>query len=238
MKKYITTILIAAACTGISSCKKDKTTVATVTSAQNGLAYVQVLSGTVNAARNYVYVDNVPVTGAAIAFGGQFPAAAAYAFGIAGGAHTIVIKDTLATSTQVPLSFQETFESGKKYTIFTYDTITAAKKLTVTDDIVTPTDTTARLRFANLMYNSTAAPNVDVFSFLKNANVFTNIPTATVSPFIPYVSVITDTLYVRETGTSVLLAKVAVAFTKQRSYTAFIRGSYKGTKTAATLISY
>jgi hypothetical protein len=238
MKKIIITIITAAAITGIYSCEKKFTTIGDTKTAADGLAYVQVFSSTVNAARNYAYVDGVPVTGTAFAYGGLYPATA-YSFGVAAGPHAVIIKDTLAATTQAPLTFNETFEAGKKYTIFTYDTITAAKKLTVTDNIVIPTDTTSRVRFANFIYNTAAVPAVDVFSWKRNANIFTNIPVAQVTDFIPYeASAVADTLYVRETGTAVLLNKVAVTFTKQRFYTAVLRGSYKGTKVVSTFISY
>lgn len=239
MKKIIITIIAAAVAAGIYSCHKDFITVGnTMTDTKDNLAYVQVYNSTVTAARNYAYIDGIPVAGASFAYGGLYPAST-YSFGISAGAHTILLKDTLPTATQAPLTFTENFEAGKKYTIFTYDTITSPKKITVTNNIVFPSDTTVRLRMANFMYSTAAVPAVDVFSFKRNANIFTNVPVAQVTDFIPFESSgVADTLYFREAGSSVLLGKLAVTFVAKRSYTAIVRGSYRGTKAVATFLNY
>ena len=74
---------------------------------------------------------------------------------------------------------------GKNYTVFMYDTITTPKQKTVETKIVIPTDSTYRLRFANFVYNPTDVPGLDIFSFLRNANVVTNLKVTDVTDFIP-----------------------------------------------------
>lgn len=223
-------------------CDKETPAVATVSSDFSNAAQVQVFNGTVKSAtRNYVYVDGTPVSGVTFSSGGVFPATA-YAFNVRAGLRAFLIKDTLSTSTQAALSFGQTMEATKFYTIFMYDTITSPKQVTVTNNIVVPSDTSSRLRFANLIYNTTAVPNVDVYSYRRgtSAPVFTNIPTTGVTDFIPYASGLTDTLYVYATGTtSPLIVKTLVSsLTPQRSYTAAYNGSYRGTKTITTFATY
>jgi Domain of unknown function (DUF4397) len=255
--------IIALSCIFLS-CDKKTPLLATNVPNLPGSATVQVFSATLKAARNYIYVDGNPVSGATLAYSAVFPATA-YSFKIEPGSRTILIKDTLAATTQVPLTFSQNFEAGKSYTIFTYDTITAAKQSTVLNDIVIPKDTTARLRFANFIYSPNALANVDVYSFRRipgtptyqttavwnNASmgvpvftgstpVFTNVATNQVTAFVPYAAGITDTLYVFATGTtSPLLAKGLVSSLIQtRSYTSTYNGSYRGNLAARLVTTF
>ncbi len=185
---------------------------------------VQLYNAIVGSNRTFLYIDNKPINGATIAYGASFPANA-YGFAVMGAGNNFLIKDTLSTSTQAPISFQPNLEAGKNYTIFVYDTSTAPKQLTVETNIVVPTDTTARLRFANLQYSVVARPAVDVFSVKRQSNIFTNISKAQVTDFIPYASASNDTLIVRETGTNVTVAQLnGINPTLKRSYTVVLRG--------------
>jgi hypothetical protein len=224
-----TTLLFAASCT-----KQTPSVADTVTDLSNN-AQIQVFNGTQSAARNYVYVDNIPVSGAAFAYGGVFPATP-YSFTVVHGARTITIRDTLLTTTQTPIVFSKDFEAGKSYTIFTYGLATNAQQQTVENNIVIPKDTTARLRFANFIYSATAVPAVDVYSVKRGMGtpVFTNVAVNTVTDFIPYASNIVDSLLVYPTGTtSPLLIKAIVVTgvpTATRSYTACFNGNYSAPK--------
>ncbi len=199
-------------------------------------AFVKVYNATLNAARNYVYFDNVPVTGAGLAYGGLFPSVSYYS-AIDPGNRSVTIKDTLLTTTQKPLTFSSQFDAGSNYTIFTYDTVNNTKYLVTKDALENPTDTTARIRFANLVYSRVAIPNVDIFSVKRQANIFTNVAPATVTNFIPFASSLVDTLFVRATGTTTTLTQLnAINPTQKRSYTVVFRGVYQlttGTNTRA-----
>lgn len=204
---------------------------------------IQVYMGTLGATRNYVYVDAKPVTGAALSLGSVFPATA-HAARIAGGFRAFLIRDTLSTSIQVPLSFAENMTAGKHHTIFMYDTITSPKQKTVETNIVVPADNSARIRFANFVFSKTAVPAVDIFSKVKNMNVFTNVSTTQVTDFIPYTSAVTDTFLVREAGTTNQLAALnGLTPTEKRSYTLVFRGRYQTTsgtiaRTLSSFINY
>lgn len=236
--KYSGLILLAGVLV-LGACKKEFNKVIT-DNTDPDKSYFRLYNAALSTTRNYVYVNNVQVTGAAVAYAGLFPSTGYYTAVVPGG-NQILIKDTLVTSTQNPISFSAVFEKGKRYTVFTYDTLATVKYKMVFDDIVVPTDTTSRVRFANMIFSSVSIPNVDIYSTRRASNVFSNIPSTGVTPFIPYASQ-NDTLYVRATGTTTNLATLSNFFpTAQRSYTVIFRGRYQTTGTtgvARTLTSF
>ena len=206
----------------------------------NGQATVQVYSATVKASRNAIFVDGNPLSGSVFSLGGIFPATA-YSAKVDPGTRQFLIKDTTATTTQVPITFNESLEGGKSYTIFTYDTTTSVKQKTVLNNIVIPTDTTCMLRFANFIYRTTALPNVDVYSSRRgNTIVFSNVATNAVTDYIPYAAGKLDTLSIFATGTiTPVLVKIYVpSLVQTRSYTSVYTGSYLGTKVTSTFANY
>jgi len=199
---------------------------------------VQVYVATVGASRNYVYVDGKPLNGAALSSGSVFPTTG-YGSMVPAGLRAFLLRDTLSTTTQVPLSFANVMSGSKNYTVFAYDTITAVKQKTVETTITIPSDSTCRVRFAHFAYSPILMPNVDIYSFRRMANVFTNVNPTDVSGFIPFESRLTDTLQVRETGTTNVLAQLNGFFgTEKRSYTLIYRGSHRGAATARFLSSF
>ena len=238
-----------------TSCKREiPELTAKETDISNG-AVVQVYNATVKSSRNYIYVDGMPVSGAVFASGGTFPNTA-YGFKLSPGMHSIQIKDTALATTQSPLTFSQSFDAGKSYTVFTYDTATSIKQLTILNNIVIPTDTSSRLRLANFIFNTTGIPNVDVYSFRRisgtpvflggspvftgNTPIFSNVVTNAVTDFMPYPSGLTDTFYVYATGTtSPLIVKgVVPSLVPTRSYTTALNGSFRGTKAIGTFANY
>lgn len=225
---------------GFAACEKDMSLFHTEQQDLSNKAMVKVYSSTLGATRNYVYFDNLPVTGAGIAYGNLFPSVSFYA-AIRPGNLNVEIRDTLLTTTQSAIRFSSNFQAGKYYTIFTYDTLNAAKQVTVEDKIVVPNDTTARIRFANMIYSRTAVPAVDIYSIKQKANIFTNVAVSRVTDFIPFASDIADTLFVRAAGTSVDLTQLnAIVAREKRSYTVVFRGVYQLTTgtLARTLTSF
>jgi len=217
----------------LSSCKKEFNKIINENT-DEFQSYMRFYNASLSTVRNYVYVNNVAVTGPVVAYGGLFPSTGYYA-SLTPGSNVITIKDTLATSAQPVGTFSNVFEQGKRYTVFSYDTVTRVKYKLVQDDLVVPTDTTARLRFANMIHSSATIPNVDIYSTRRGANIFTNISPATVTSFIPYASH-NDTLYVRATGTTTNLSLPTAVFsinpTAKRNYTLVFRGNYTTTGTA------
>lgn len=221
-----------------TACEKtfdEKTTQDRNITDQSGV--VQVYIATVGAARNYIYVDGIPQNGAALSAGSVFPAAG-YGFVVPMGQRVFQIRDTLRTTTQLPISFDNVLEWGKNYTIFTFDTITAVKQRTVATTISIPEDTSCRVRFAHFAYSTSAMPNVDIYSFKRMGNVFTNVSPTSVSSYIAFPSRLNDTLQVREAGTATVLAQLnGFLGTDKRSYTLIYRGSHR-VSTARFLSSF
>jgi hypothetical protein len=207
---------------------------------------LQVYMAIVGPARNYVYVDSKPVNGASMVWGSVFPTTG-YGFTVPGGVRAFLVKDTATSSTQVPLSFAENLQAGKNYTVFVYDTTTAPKQKTVETPIVVPSDTSARIRFANFIYSTSAIPPVDIYSKRQNKVIFNNVVITGVTDFIPYPSGLTDTFYVRNAGSPNNLQNFRPATmtvpaefvdisliltpTTKRSYTIVYRGGAKSTGT-------
>ena len=240
LKICISALGITSLCSLYISCSRETPLLATTVSDFSNSATVQVFSATVKSARNFVYVDGNPVSGTGVSFGGVFPGTA-YSIKLPAGSHTFLIKDTLPTTTQPALTFTQALNAGKSYTIFTYDTIPTIQQVTVVNNIVVPTDTSSRLRFANFVYNTTALPNVDVYSYRRGATpIFTNVPTLGVTDFIPYAAGLSDTLYVYATGTTspLIVKQLVTSLTQTRSYTSVYSGSYKGTKAISTFANY
>lgn len=214
----------------VVSCEKTFDEKISLNTDLNNSTVAQIYVATIGATRNYVYVNNKPVNGAALSLGSVFPIIG-YGFNVNSGVQNFLVADTqvvkIPVTTQLPLSFAENMQVGKKHTIFLYDTITSPKQKTVVTDIVIPGDTTARLRFANFIYSKNAVPAIDIFSKRQNTNVFTNVPTTSVSNFVVFPSGLTDTFFVRETGTLNQLGVLnSVTPTQKRSYTLVLRGHY------------
>lgn len=211
--------VISASCT-----KKTGKEVAQETTNFSNKTLVQVYNATVNAASTHVFIDGRQVTGSAMSYATLFPSSA-YAFTVEPGLRAFSIRSTTTGTTQAPIIFSENLDVSKNYTIFTYDTSTAAKQITVENKIVVPSDTTARIKFANLSWlKAGAAPNVDVFSKLRGENVFSNIAPTQVTDYIPYAAAISDSLIVRQAGTTVGLDTAVFNFMRKRSYTLVYRG--------------
>jgi hypothetical protein len=225
------------------SCVKDKDKeVALESNDFTDKSFVQLFNATLGSTRNYIYVDGTPVNGASIAYGASFPATSTPAnFAVSSGFRAFLIRDTLSTTTQPAMSLAENLQSSTNYTLFTYDTLNAVKNKLVVNNIVIPSDTTARLRFANFAYSPNAIVPVDVFSTRLNTTIFTNVATTDVTNYIPYDTRRSDTLYLRPTGTATNILNnngtvatpnyqpllIIIAPVRQRSYTVVFRGSFR-----------
>ncbi|HEX2607648.1 MAG TPA: DUF4397 domain-containing protein [Flavisolibacter sp.] len=226
---YLFTLLIAGLL--LASCDRDKDIKVPENDELQVGGNLKVYDGVVTAARNYVYVNNKPVTGAALALGGVFPSTNYSAVPI--GSASITVKDTLATTTQFPANVGITVKSGRYYSLFVWDTLNAVKTKIVEDTITVPLDTVARIRFANIISSKTAIPNVDIFSTNLNRNIFTNIAVGDVTGFINHPSKKSDVFAVRSTGTTTNLATLTFTPDQKRSYTLFFRGRYQSAPPAS-----
>jgi hypothetical protein len=223
----------------LASCKKDFTDTTSLTQVDpSDKAFVKVISATTGATRNFVYLPTptsfVPLSGSLLSYGGTLPTGNSY-FQVQEGQNSIFIRDTLSTSTQVPIFTVGNFDRGKYYTLFTFDTATSIRTKLVADNLVVPTDTTARVRFANFVRSASAIPNFDIFSKNLNANVFTNVALNDVTSFVPYATNVADSIFVRATGTSTNLIGMSITPVIKRSYTILFRGRYDANGASPTV---
>jgi hypothetical protein len=220
-----------------SSCNKEADMYAGLDDISNA-AFLKVYNAAINTSRNHVFIDNSKITGTALASGGVFPLTGFYS-ALGSGTRTLVMRDTLATTTQNVISLYRDWEKGKRYTFFLYDSTNAVKHKIVEDNLQVPTDGTVRIRFANFIYSSSAIPNVDLYSFKKGTNIFTNISPTSVTEFETH-NAGADSLFVRATGTTTNLAKIATTPVANRMYTYVFRGQYQATTgtLARTLSSF
>jgi hypothetical protein len=239
--KIIITCLVAVAASYLYiSCVKAAPELVSATEGDfTNKAFVQVYNASIPSAstdprRNYIYVNGAPLTGAAVPYGSFFPAVGPGA-AVISGFREFLIRDTLPAGTQPQLSFPETFQAAKNYTIFMYDSFNVIKQKTVETNIVIPTDTTSRVRFANFVYYPTIIPGIDIFSKNRNAYVVQNLLPTQVTDFIPYASAIGDSLFVTESGNpSNKLDTLAGFFpTRLRSYTLIFRGRWRTNEAAS-----
>ena len=225
----------------LAACEKEYKSILTEETNLGNTAFVKFHNAIINSNRTYIYSDMVPLNGATIAYGGLFPSLSPSYTALAAGTRAIAIRDTLAPSTQYPISFNAPMTAGTFYTIFAYDSLNAPQYKVIQDNIQVFNDTAARVRFANFPFSTTAMPNVDIFSQKQQANIFTNISTAAVTDFISFSANISDTLYVRPTGTTNNLTQLnGLVATAKRNYTVIFRGSYRSTTgtAARTLTSF
>ncbi|WP_295237040.1 DUF4397 domain-containing protein [Sediminibacterium sp.] len=215
-----------------TACKKDFDGRATESVGTENKAFIRIVPGSVGALRNFATLDGALLNGTALSMGSVFPGASTVtAFAtILPGARTIRVYDSSLVPAQTPVSISATFDAGKFYTVYTYDTSNAVKALIQNDVFTVPSDTTANVKFVNIIFSSSAVPNVDLYSRRKRANIATNIAPLSSSNYIPHITGLTDTLEVRATGTTAPLAIVnGFTFNQKRTYNVVFRGRYQST---------
>jgi hypothetical protein len=240
---FLGTLLFAAVLT-FTACEKSFDVIPTQKSDFSNDALVQVFVPMMNANRNVLSVDGQKQSAGLITTGTLFPAivnSVSLYTSIPAGQPNFLMRDTLATTTQVPLNFSANLEGGKKYMLFVYDTITSPKQKIVETTIQNSQPGSCRMRFANFVYNPTPIPAVNVFSSSRNANIFTNVNVGDVTSFIDYpVIAANDTLFVRPVGSTTNLTSLTFVggFPANFNYTYVFRGSFRNvTGRASTLIT-
>jgi hypothetical protein len=216
----------------LTACKKDFDGRTSESVGTENKAFIRFVPGSLAATRNFITLDGARLNGTPLAMGAVFPGASTVtAFAtILPGARTIRVFDSAAVPMQTPVSVSATFDAGKFYSVYTYDTSNAVKALIQNDVFTVPSDTTANVKFVNIIYSSSAIPNVDLYSRRKRANIATNIAPLASSNYIPHISGLTDTLEVRATGTTTTLAIFnGHTFNAKRTYNVVFRGRYQST---------
>lgn len=226
-KSFLYLTLIGLILTGFS-CTKEFTPLVENEPDFTSRAHVKFVNFVMGSLRNYVFADNKYVSGTASAYTNVYPSNSGSYMSLPTSVKTLTVRDTLATTRQNVVSIPTTLEANAYYTLFTYDSLTNAKAKMIRDWIEIPSDTTARIRFAHFGYSTVAIPNVDVYSSRLKANVFSNVTATNITDFIPYASRVSDTLYIRATGTTTNLVTLNnFSAAAKRSYTIALRGSMR-----------
>ncbi len=241
------TCFFAAGILLFTACKKETKMNATYESATDQTAYLRVIHASPNFRQVFnapdsfnVYVNNVKMNAPFLTYGSIFPAATTgngYV-AVAPGQQQVKISvngfaSASPDSTQI-LTLSKTFGAGEYYTLFISDSLKSNPNASFVPDLFTkPLNGNAGIRFMHAVLNDTAGKSVDVYSYARNATVFTNLLPGQVSPIVSLgVNVgVADTFYVTRSAPAgtllanrIVLAKLALAAANQRNYSLYFRG--------------
>ncbi|GGA96487.1 DUF4397 domain-containing protein [Puia dinghuensis] len=245
MKKINILVILAAALTGLFSCKRDMA-LKDPANSPAGSAFISLIdvspnldnvlnasADTFNVLFNGVKVTgNTPGTAAAMTFGSIYPFAGTangYAAVPAGNQQIEFVKGFNTLDSLVLATFHETLTAGQYYTFMITDSINSTRdsaRMFIKD--VLPPDTLGfyNLRFVNAAWNDTAG--IDIWSKRNSGNIYTNAKPGTITGFSAYASnwLLSDTLFVRRTGTHIGLDTLNTQYFYQlRSYTLVYKGN-------------
>lgn len=251
MKKYIVaTFFLAATALMILcySCKKSLAKVADYRIADSSIAYLKIadVADSFRARTgkqdtfailingNRITSPNSP-TSTALSFGTLWPntvAAASNSYlAVPAGANTIKLSvpGVVNQDSIEIMSFTKTLAPGKYYTFMITDSIQSTRdsnRIFVQDAFTTPVPGSINLRFVNAVINDTPGKTVDLWSYSRNAAVVTKIKPDSITSFQVWGinTAVSDTFYVRRTGSTQVLAKFPIPFTSQRTYTLYYYG--------------
>ena len=251
MKKNILVIAITVtvAMLGFSACKRDFSLKSPVSS-PTGSAYLRIIDAapgfkaTLGFADSFsVFVNGAKISGNTpgatylMTFGSSFPTASSlngYVAVPAGSAQVIKLSlsGTVTADSIAIASFTKTLAADQYYTFMITDSIKSTRdssQIFVQDSYTQPTPGYYNLRFIHAVWNDTTGKNIDVFSTRNNKNIYTNIKPGTITAFsqYPYNASLTDTFYVRRTGSPTIVLDTLIntsLFTNQRTYTLYYKG--------------
>ncbi len=182
-----------------------------------------------------IRVGNQKINGAALAYGGLWPNnfPTTYA-AVAPGQQDIKVslRGTTNFDSIALVTLNANLEQGKYYSFIVSDNVVAAAndsaRIFVEDNFVTPAEGRVVLRFANVLNDTAADKRVNVFSFRRNANLFTAVDANSITAFSnqPFIN-IPDTLVIRRTSDpTVELARInTITYSNRRVYTIYARGN-------------
>jgi hypothetical protein len=186
-----------------------------------------------------------------LSYGGIYPTTTNSYTAVPSGAQSIRLTvNGISTQDSVTIvTLQKNLIPGGYYSLIVTDSVNSARdssKIWLQD--VPPVPTAGRgfvyYRFINAVMNDTAGTTVDLYSQRRNQILFPKVAIGSTTAFTSFPTMlgVLDTLYVRRTGTTNILAKLlpTASLTDQRMYTFIYEGNTiaaTGTKVKA-LISY
>lgn len=175
-------------------------------------------------------ISGAKVNSAAVAYNAMFPFQTTGYLGVTSGLHWFKIsRPGVNTTDSVTIhTFQKVLEPGQKYSYLVTDSFkssTERRQMLLEDNFNPPVPGNYGVRFVHAVLNDTAGKTVDVYSFRRKSNIFTNIKIGDATGFVEYGPAGIDTLSVRRSGTSNELTRFnGIPFSSTRVYTVVYRG--------------
>lgn len=244
----------------LSACKRDYKGIANYTPQDSSMAYLKIVHASPNFRQVFntkdtfnVFVGGQKINGTALTYNSVWPFSvnssttnitATYA-AVAAGQNQIrlSVPGVATTDSATIVTLTKTLAPGKFYTLMVTDSLKLASdssKIFIQDNIPMTLPGYINLRFVNAAMNDTAGKAVDIVSYARNANLFSNFKPGMVSPFalLNYNQSVADTLYVTRPATSgtpvsqrIVLAKLPLTATMlssgaqdKRSFTLYYKG--------------
>jgi hypothetical protein len=243
MKKYISILLVLICSTVLLwSCEKDLALIDPVATT-DGLAFIKIVDAAPNFRAKFngadsfnIYVNGAKVNGSQLTYNSVFPAVANLYAGVPAGAQTVrvTVNGKLTPDSTTLLTLTKTLAAGSYYTFVLTDEAMGtneARQMWIKDNFALTDTNNFTLRFVDAVLNDPTP--VDVYSYKKATNIFSNISPATATAFVslPY-TLIADTLYVRTAGTQTEIARINIvngsttAANRGRAYTLLYKGQF------------
>ena len=262
--KAFITLVLAGSLFSMNSCKRDFT-LKSSTQSTDGTALLKIINASPNFRSIYnapdsfnVFVNGTKVTGFTpggsgnyiLTYGAQFPTVSSGYGYISVPPGTDDIKLTLGgviNADSIPVAtFTKTLLPNASYSFIITDSIKSPRdssQIFVQDVFTQPNPGFYNLRIIHAVLNDTAGKLIDIWSTRTNRNLAINLKPGAVTAFaqLPYNQLLTDTFYVRRSGTAINLAFLnSASFSNGRTYTLLYRGDGNlstGTK-AKGLVTY
>ena len=248
MKKNILLIafIVTIVLIGFNACTRDLTLKSEV-STTDGSSFLRIINVSPNFRSIYNQQDtfsilingnkvsgNTPGAAAILTYGSSFPAINTLNgyFAVAPGSQAIKFTVSgVITPDSIPIAtFTKTFVANQAYTFFITDSIKStsdAAQIFVADTYTKPDLGFYSVRFVHAVLNDTAGKSIDIYSARNAKNIFTGLKPSAVTTYssYPFNALLSDTLYVRRSGTLINLATLnGQIFANQRTYTLYYRG--------------
>jgi len=242
MKKYISFLTLTALVAGmVLSCKREYPVAAGYTGVSSA-AFIKIIHASPNFRAIFhvpdslnVYTGATKINGPLLKYGGAFPTNGGNGGYLAVDPGNQSIRLTVSTASapdSTVVSLTKTLVAGAYYTLVITDSIQSMRdssKIWVQDSYPKPTLGAGYLylRFVHAVMDDSAGTTVDLYSQRTNLVLFANIKIDSITPFTSFPSIAggVDTLYVRRSGTTAILAKLnTVTAGDQQFYTALYAG--------------
>lgn len=257
MKNIFKIILFVCTAGTIWSCEREIDLVNKVSTTE-GSAFVKFVHASPNFRQVYkgadsfnVYMNNTKISGSFLTYGLLYPTATNLYAAVPPGAQAIrlTVNGVLTPDSITLAATNKSLEAGSYYSFIITDEAAGtneSRQMWLKDNFALTDTSNFTIRFVHAVLNDPGA--VDVYSFRRASNIFTNISPAKATAFLslPY-DLATDTFYVRPTGTLTDIAKLTVSTgspganttNRGRAHTLLYRGHFgvtTGTKARSLTI--